>query len=170
MSPDLTSLTFVALQAMDLAETHVRTHRPGLLIPKGDRDMATDVDLAVERMIREFLAQATSAVGFQGEEEGGENTPTRWVLDPIDGTVNCARGVPLTGISLALVHEQDALLGVITLTVSRTSLLGSRRPRRVAQRPTDHRSAQPRPVRGNRGCRGLRHDTNAVLRARRPAP
>ncbi|MGH3867778.1 MAG: inositol monophosphatase family protein [Pseudonocardiaceae bacterium] len=115
MSPDLTSLTLVALHAVDLAEAHVRTHQPRLVTPKGDRDMTTDVDLAVERMICEFLAKATPAFGFFGEEQGGGNTPTRWVLDPIDGTANFARDVPLNGISLALVHEQHAILGIIAL-------------------------------------------------------
>lgn len=64
MSPDLTSLRLVALQAMNLAEAHVRTHQPRLVIPKGDRDMATDVDLAIERMTREFLAETTPTIGF----------------------------------------------------------------------------------------------------------
>ncbi len=88
MSPNLPSLTLVAQQAMDLAEAHVRTHKPRLVIPKGDRDMTTDVDLAIERMIRKFLTKTTPTIGFLGEEEGRENTPTRWVLDPIDGTAN----------------------------------------------------------------------------------
>jgi fructose-1,6-bisphosphatase/inositol monophosphatase family enzyme len=74
-----------------------------------------DVDLAVERMIREFLAEATPAIGFLGEEQGGADAQTRWVLDPIDGTAKFARGLPLNGISLALVHEQHAVLAVIAL-------------------------------------------------------
>lgn len=115
MSPDLTSLMPIALQAIDVAQAHVRTHQPTLITPKGDRDMATDVDLAVERMIREFLAQATPAIGFLGEEQGGADATTRWVLDPIDGTANFTRGLPLNGISLALVHDQHAVLGVIAL-------------------------------------------------------
>lgn len=77
--------------------------------------MTTDVDLAVEPMIREFLAKATPAFGFLGEEQGGGNTPARWVLDPIDGPANFACDVPLNGISLAMVHEQHAILGVIAL-------------------------------------------------------
>lgn len=115
MSPDLTSLMPVALRAMDLAEEYVRIHEPGLVTAKGDRDMVTDVDLAVERMVREFLAEATPAVGFLGEEEGGTDAETRWVLDPVDGTANFTRGLPLNGISLALVHEEHAVLGVIAL-------------------------------------------------------
>ncbi len=115
MTSDLASLMSVALRAMDLAEAHVRTHAPGLVTPKGDRDMATAVDLAIERMVREFLSEATPAIGFLGEEEGGADAQTRWVLDPVDGTANFARGLPLNGISLALLHEEHAALGVIAL-------------------------------------------------------
>jgi myo-inositol-1(or 4)-monophosphatase len=77
--------------------------------------MTTAVDLAVERMVREFLREATPTIGFLGEEEGGADAQTRWVLDPIDGTANFARGLPLNGVSLALLHETHAVLGVITL-------------------------------------------------------
>lgn len=115
MSPDLTSLMPIAQHAIEMGEAHVRTHQPRLITPKGDRDMITDVDLAVERMIRDFLAQATPAIGFLGEEQGGADATTCWVLDPIDGTANFTRGLPLTGISLALVHDQHAVLGVIAL-------------------------------------------------------
>ncbi|MGH3708840.1 MAG: inositol monophosphatase family protein [Pseudonocardiaceae bacterium] len=115
MSPDLTSLMPIARHAIDLGEAHVRTHQPRLITPKGDRDMMTDVDLAVERMIREFLAEATPAIGFLGEEQGGMDAQTRWVLDPIDGTANFTRALPLNGISLALVHDQHAVLGAIAL-------------------------------------------------------
>ncbi len=115
MTPDLTSLMPIALQAIGLGEAHVRTHQPRLVTSKGDRDMVTDVDLAVEHMIRDLLADTTPTIPFLGEEEGGTPAPTQWVLDPIDGTVNFARGIPLNGISLALVHQHHAVLGVISL-------------------------------------------------------
>jgi myo-inositol-1(or 4)-monophosphatase len=115
VSPDLTSLMPIALRAVDLGEAHVRAHHPRLVTSKGDRDMVTDVDLAVERMIRDFLTDTTPEVPFLGEEEGGTTAPTHWVLDPIDGTANFARGIPLNGISLALVHQHQAVLGVIAL-------------------------------------------------------
>lgn len=115
MNPDLTVLLPIALQAIEIGEAHVRTHPPTGITPKGDRDMITDVDLAVERMIGEFLAQATPAIGFLGEEHGGADESTCWVLDPLDGTANFTRGLPLNGISLALVHNHHAVLGVIAL-------------------------------------------------------
>jgi myo-inositol-1(or 4)-monophosphatase len=66
VSPDITSLMPIALRAIDMGQAHVRTHQPRLVTPRGDRDMITDVDLAVERMIREFLAEATPAMELLG--------------------------------------------------------------------------------------------------------
>lgn len=94
MSPDLTSLLSIALQAIEIGEAHVRSHPPTGITPKGDRDVITDVDLAVERMLGEFLAQVTPAIGFLGEEHGGADAQTRWMLDPLDGTVNFTRSHP----------------------------------------------------------------------------
>jgi myo-inositol-1(or 4)-monophosphatase len=115
VTPDLAALQTVALRAMDLAEAHVLTHRPRQVTSKGDRDMVTDVDLAVEHTVRDFLIRETPAIGVLGEEEGGPDTSTRWVLDPVDGTANFTRAIPLTGISLALVHDDRAVLGVVAL-------------------------------------------------------
>ena len=84
---------------------------------KGDRDLVTDVDLAVEREIRSFLARETPDIGFLGEEEGGQLSTgcgkATWTLDPIDGTSNFAHGLPLCAISLALVEGGTPTIGVI---------------------------------------------------------
>jgi fructose-1,6-bisphosphatase/inositol monophosphatase family enzyme len=75
--------------------------------------MASDMDLAVEKAVREYLAGATPEVGFLGEEEGARagDGELSWVLDPIDGTVNYVHGVPLWGISLGLISGESQLLG-----------------------------------------------------------
>jgi len=75
--------------------------------------MASEVDFAVEREVRAFLERETPDVGVLGEEEGGATDGTRWVLDPVDGTVNFIHGLPLWGISLGLIHEGRAVAGVI---------------------------------------------------------
>jgi myo-inositol-1(or 4)-monophosphatase len=79
--------------------------------------MVSDVDVTIERQIRAALRAATPHLGFLGEEEGshGPNAETRWILDPVDGTANFIRGMPLYAISLALVHQNSAVLGVISL-------------------------------------------------------
>src|SRR5690606_36052466 len=76
------------------------------LTPKGDRDFASEVDLDVERALRSFLTAETPDIGFLGEEEGSTRSEAerQWILDPIDGTVNFIRALPLCGVSLALVE------------------------------------------------------------------
>ena len=87
----------------------------GALVAKGDRDFATAVDLQVEDAVKTALREIAPEIPFLGEESGGEaiGSGAVWVLDPIDGTVNFARGSPLCGISLALVEERRPRLAVL---------------------------------------------------------
>ena len=106
----------VAHAAADLARGLIRTSHPGAFTEKADRDLVSDVDLAVERAVRQHLRQATPAIGFLGEEEGGaDDTGTGWLwtLDPIDGTSNYAHSIPLCAASLALLLDGRPVLGVI---------------------------------------------------------
>jgi myo-inositol-1(or 4)-monophosphatase len=109
---DLAELLKVAEAAVDRGRV-IAARAPGELTSKGDRDMASEVDFAVEREVRAFLTRETPDIGVLGEEEGGATDGTRWVLDPIDGTVNFVHGLPLWGISLGLIHEGRAVAGVI---------------------------------------------------------
>ncbi|MCP2327705.1 myo-inositol-1(or 4)-monophosphatase [Hamadaea flava] len=104
-----------AQDAVDLAAGMLRTRLPGVLTAKGDRDMASEVDYAVERAVRSFLAERTPDVGFLGEEEGaaGAADGLTWVLDPVDGTVNLVHGIPLVAVSLGLVLAGTPILGVV---------------------------------------------------------
>jgi myo-inositol-1(or 4)-monophosphatase len=98
----------------------VRTRTPHTLTFKGDRDIRSDVDLDVEKLVRNLLHEQTPDAEFLGEEEGGGD-PNRgddrlyWILDPIDGTVNFVHGVPLCAISLSLVRAGQVLAAVIEL-------------------------------------------------------
>lgn len=111
------ALLEVAVEAAAIARDVVLSRAPGRLTAKGDRDYATEVDYAVERKVRAYLAEATPSIGVLGEEEGGtgDRTAMQWVLDPVDGTVNFAHGVPLCGVSLGLVADRRPVLGVIDL-------------------------------------------------------
>src|SRR3989454_5345149 len=119
--PETTAAGLLSLgrRAVDVAAELIRSRRPAAVIAKGDRDQVTDVDFAVERTIRDLLAEATPGIGFLGEEEGRSGdtarTPHTWALDPIDGTVNYAAGSPLCAVSLALLEEGQPVLGVIDL-------------------------------------------------------
>ena len=83
---------------------------------KGPQDFITEVDGEVERLIQARLTEIFPGDGFIGEEgdgaEGGEGQPI-WVVDPIDGTANFARGIPHYCVSIACVHAGQVAIGVI---------------------------------------------------------
>lgn len=109
----------IAMEAMALARGMVRVRKPGSLTAKGDRDVASEVDYAVERSVRALLRDRTPGIGFLGEEEGGGNARSpaglMWVLDPVDGTMNFVRDIPLCAVSLGLVEGGRPVLGAIDL-------------------------------------------------------
>ena len=96
---------------------------------KGPHDYLTEVDQETEAFIAERLLQVFPADGFIGEEskarppgEGG----AAWVVDPIDGTANFARGVPQFCVSIACVAANKVEVGVIYDPI-RDELFASRR-------------------------------------------
>ncbi|WP_225622315.1 inositol monophosphatase family protein [Musicola keenii] len=82
---------------------------------KSTHDFASDADRQVERFIRERLQQVFPQDAILGEEMGGEVGDTFWAIDPIDGTTNFLRGLPLWGISLGYVENGLAMVGTIAL-------------------------------------------------------
>ena len=115
MNTELVTLLSIARTAVEHGATYLRAHQPRTITAKGDRDMVTDLDLAIERLLRDELTHQTPDIGVHGEEEDGPTSDTRWILDPIDGTANLTHSIPLTGISLALIHANKPVLGVIAL-------------------------------------------------------
>lgn len=82
---------------------------------KGPQDYLTAVDGEVERRIRAGLAESFPADAVIGEEDGttGDASRGAWVIDPIDGTANFARGLARWCISIGYVLGQEAVLGVV---------------------------------------------------------
>jgi myo-inositol-1(or 4)-monophosphatase len=81
---------------------------------KGPQDWVTEADGAVERFLSAELAAAFAADGFQGEEGGiSRGGSLRWVVDPIDGTSNYARGGTRFCVSIACMEGDTPLIGVI---------------------------------------------------------
>ncbi|MDQ7805143.1 inositol monophosphatase family protein [Amycolatopsis sp. A133] len=111
------ALLDVAREAVAKATEIVRSRPSFSVSAKGDRDLVTDVDTAVEDALREFLSAETPEIGILGEERGlsGDGGDRWWALDPIDGTANFARGIPLCGISLALVEGEHSTVAAIAL-------------------------------------------------------
>jgi myo-inositol-1(or 4)-monophosphatase len=87
---------------------------------KGAQDWLTEADGATEAFVSQALADSFPEDGFQGEETGsGRTGRLRWVLDPIDGTANFARGAGRWCVSLGLIEARTPLIGVIRAPVLR---------------------------------------------------
>jgi histidinol-phosphatase len=82
---------------------------------KPDLTPVTEADRGVERALRDQLAQHRPDDSILGEEYGvqGESR-RRWILDPIDGTKNYVRGVPVWACLIALVEDGDITVGVVS--------------------------------------------------------
>jgi histidinol-phosphatase len=84
---------------------------------KPDLTPVSDADLAVERAIRDGIARDRPDDVVVGEEFGGADLPTggrRWIVDPIDGTKNFVRGVPVWATLIALVVDDEVVLSVVS--------------------------------------------------------
>jgi histidinol-phosphatase len=79
---------------------------------KVDLTPVSDADRAVEEALRAAIVERRPGEGFLGEEGGGEDADTRWVVDPIDGTRNFVRGIPIWATLVALEREGRSLVGV----------------------------------------------------------
>jgi histidinol-phosphatase len=108
----------VALSACDAADEIARSHfrRDLEITTKPDRSYVTQADTAIERDVRGRLADAFPGHGLVGEEYGAEgaDAAVRWYIDPIDGTHNFMRGVPLFGTLLAVERDGELQLGVMS--------------------------------------------------------
>jgi histidinol-phosphatase len=108
----------VAQAACDEADVTARAHfRRDLVIEtKPDRSFVTQADTAIERRIRDRLTDAFPDHGLVGEEYGTEagEASVRWYIDPIDGTHNFIRGVPLFGTLLAVERDGELQASVLS--------------------------------------------------------
>jgi histidinol-phosphatase len=81
---------------------------------KPDRSPVTDADTAAEDALRALLATERPDDPILGEERGGEPAGRYWLLDPIDGTKNFSRGLPVWGTLIALAVEGRPVVGVVS--------------------------------------------------------
>jgi histidinol-phosphatase len=104
LADDADSLTQARFRSLDL---HVMS--------KPDLTPVTDADTSVEDAIRRTLSRVRSRDAVTGEEAGTTgHSQRRWVVDPIDGTKNYVRGVPVWATLIALVVDDQAVLGVVS--------------------------------------------------------
>jgi myo-inositol-1(or 4)-monophosphatase len=111
----LTFTTQLIREAGELAAGYF-AHRTTLTREtKGPQDFVSIADREVESLIRTRLVEAFPEDGFLGEESGGGAAERCWVVDPIDGTNNFLRGLPLWGISIAYTIAGEPVIGLIHL-------------------------------------------------------
>jgi histidinol-phosphatase len=89
--------------------------RGAAAVAKADGTPVTEADRAVERALRERLAAERPDDAILGEELGAAGAgERRWVLDPIDGTVHFARGIPVWGTLIALEEDGEPVVAVVS--------------------------------------------------------
>ena len=104
LADDADSITESRFKSLDL---HVMS--------KPDLTPVTDADQAVEESIRRTLSRVRSRDAITGEEQGSSgHSQRRWVIDPIDGTKNFVRGVPVWATLISLVVDDEVVLGVVS--------------------------------------------------------
>src|SRR4051812_48841298 len=84
---------------------------------KDHGDIVSSADADAESAIRATISAAFPEHVVVGEEQGqpadGKDSPYRWIVDPIDGTMNFVHGFPYYAISIALTHNGDLTHGVV---------------------------------------------------------
>ncbi|GGU56853.1 inositol monophosphatase family protein [Streptomyces lavendofoliae] len=117
--PLLSELLDLALEAGRRAGALLRDGRPadlGVAATKSSPiDVVTEMDIAAEKLITDFLAEHRPDDGLLGEEGAAAEgvSGVRWVVDPLDGTVNYLYGLPTWAVSIAAERDGETLVGVV---------------------------------------------------------
>ena len=111
--PTLTDLERLARQAgRILSDSYEKDHQVDF---KGVIDLVTEVDHASEEFLIGEIGSLFPGHSFLAEESGAslEQTEHLWIIDPLDGTVNYAHGVPIFCVSIAYSYRGQVMLGAI---------------------------------------------------------
>ncbi|TQC43507.1 inositol monophosphatase [Rhodococcus sp. WS4] len=140
---DPRELLEVAVAVAEEAAAHVRARRPEVFGIVGKRagsgdsvaskstptDPVTVVDTEAENVIRDCLAELRPGDAILGEEGGGEEDSVagvRWIVDPIDGTVNFLYGVPAYAVSVAAQIDGVSVAGAVVDVAARATYAAAR--------------------------------------------
>ncbi|MBI0301248.1 inositol monophosphatase [Streptomyces sp. PRKS01-29] len=121
--PLMTELLETALEAARGAGDLLRDGRPadlGVAATKTSPiDVVTEMDIAAEKLITDLLARRRPRDGVLGEEGSSTegSSGVRWVIDPLDGTVNYLYGLPSWAVSIAAEQDGETVVGVVTAPV-----------------------------------------------------
>ncbi len=109
----------IALEAARRAGALLRDGRPadlGVAATKSSAvDVVTEMDIAAEKLITGYIAEHRPDDGFLAEEGASSagSSGVRWVIDPLDGTVNYLYGLPAWAVSIAAERDGETLVGVV---------------------------------------------------------
>jgi len=106
------------LQAIEEAGALIRKHFNGpfaISHKEGVNNLVTEVDQASERLITKIIREQYPDHGIIGEEYGSHDLQSvyKWIVDPIDGTVNYAHGIPLCCVSIGLMEHDTMIMGAV---------------------------------------------------------
>src|SRR5215203_2773747 len=82
---------------------------------EGVNNLVTEADHAAEKAIIDIIKSKYPEHFILSEEAGAiiQDSQYKWIIDPIDGTVNFAHGIPLNCVSIGIEHKGDIILGVV---------------------------------------------------------
>lgn len=130
---ELEQALVVAHRAADRARAEILPRfRQVAVEVKADGSPVTEADREAERVIRRTLEDAFPGDAFLGEElgesrrQGAASSRRRWLIDPIDGTIAFARGIPLFTTLIALLVDDEPVLGLIDLPACADRIAGVR--------------------------------------------
>lgn len=114
---EITAVVGIAREAARLA---LELHGRAAVEVKADNTLVTEADRALEAMLHERLSELAPDWSFLGEEtgltgQGDESSKPSWVIDPIDGTTNFVRGIPLWCVSIGAVQDGKAIFGAVAV-------------------------------------------------------
>ena len=94
---------------------HANWHKPKRVNSAEAHDIKLELDVRCQELIEKLLRRAFPEIPVLGEEgiSGDMNAEYRWVVDPIDGTVNYFFGMPHAAVSIALEQREQSIVGVI---------------------------------------------------------
>ena len=120
MSHWWTYLDFATALAAEFSQYAVSQFRLHPAQRKQDGTLVTATDIAVDRLVLQRLGAAFPEHRVLSEEQTTRydaSAEFTWVIDPIDGTTNFARGLPVWGVSIALLHRGQPVVGVVDFPI-----------------------------------------------------
>ena len=109
-------LTFARQLAQESGRVATQQFRRSQVRRKADGTLVTQTDELIDRLISGAITAKYADHVVLSEEQSTHYQPDAaysWVVDPVDGTTNFARGLPVWGVSIALLHEGYPLIGVV---------------------------------------------------------